>query len=193
MENHDEVEVLLKKYDGIIRKIVNRYKVSNFDKEDLYQAGQIGLFKAIKNFNSCFNVKLSTYAFKYIIGEVNREYNKLNLYGNVEYNKIRNYIFLHSNKTPEEICIDLNINKETFYDAVSRVDQVTYLEDEIRDQILDRKEELDLELNNDESILYQYYIVRNLTQSEIAKLLNVSQSTVSRSISKLKKKLKDYL
>ena len=35
MENHDEVEVLLKKYDGIIRKIVNRYKVSNFDKEDL--------------------------------------------------------------------------------------------------------------------------------------------------------------
>lgn len=193
MENHDEVEVLLKKYDGIIRKIVNRYKVSNFDKEDLYQAGLIGLFKAIKNFNSCFNVKLSTYAFKYIIGEVNREYKKLNLYGNVEYNKIRNYIFLHSNKTPEEICIDLNINKETFYDAVSRVDQVTYLEDEIRDQILDRKEELDLELNNDESILYQYYIVRNLTQSEIAKLLNVSQSTVSRSISKLKKKLKDYL
>lgn len=193
MENHDEVEVLLKKYDGIIRKIVNRYKVSNFDKEDLYQAGQIGLFKAIKNFNSCFNVKLSTYAFKYIIGEVNREYKKLNLYGNVEYNKIRNYIFLHSNKTPEEICIDLNINKETFYDAVSRVDQVTYLEDEIRDQILDRKEELDLELNNDESILFQYYIVRNLTQSEIAKLLNVSQSTVSRSISKLKKKLKDYL
>ena len=193
MENHDEVEVLLKKYDGIIRKIVNRYKVSNFDKEDLYQAGQIGLFKAIKNFNSCFNVKLSTYAFKYIIGEVNREYKKLNLYGNVEYNKIRNYIFLHSNKTPEEICIDLNINKETFYDAVSRVDQVTYLEDEIRDQILDRKEELDLELNNDESILYQYYIVRNLTQNEIAKLLNVSQSTVSRSISKLKKKLKDYL
>ena len=193
MENHDEVEVLLKKYDGIIRKIVNRYKVSNFDKEDLYQAGQIGLFKAIKNFNSCFNVNLSTYAFKYIIGEVNREYKKLNLYGNVEYNKIRNYIFLHSNKTPEEICIDLNINKETFYDAVSRVDQVTYLEDEIRDQILDRKEELDLELNNDESILYQYYIVRNLTQSEIAKLLNVSQSTVSRSISKLKKKLKDYL
>ena len=87
----------------------------------------------------------------------------------------------------------MHINKETFYDAVSRVDQVTYLEDEIRDQILDRKEELDLELNNDESILYQYYIVRNLTQSEIAKLLNVSQSTVSRSISKLKKKLKDYL
>ena len=193
MENHDEVEVLLKKYDGIIRKIVNRYKVSNFDKEDLYQAGQIGLFKAIKNFNSCFNVKLSTYAFKYIIGEVNREYKKFNLYGNVEYNKIRNYIFLHSNKTPDEICIDLHINKETFYDAVSRVDQVTYLEDEIRDQILDRKEELDLELNNDESILYQYYIVRNLTQSEIAKLLNVSHSTVSRSISKLKKKLKDYL
>lgn len=193
MEINDEVETLLKKYDGIIKKIVNRYKVSNFDKEDLYQAGQIGLFKAIKKFNSCFNVKLSTYAFKYIIGEVNKEYKKLNLYGNVEYNKIRNYIFSHSNKTPEEICIDLNINKETFYDAVSRVDQVTYLEDEVRDQIIDKKVELEVDLNNEEYILYQYYIVRNLTQSEIAKLLNVSQSTVSRSISRLKKKLKDNL
>lgn len=193
MEINDEVETLLKKYDGIIKKIVNRYKVSNFDKEDLYQAGQIGLFKAIKNFNSCFNVKLSTYAFKYIIGEVNKEYKKLNLYGNVEYNKIRNYIFLHPNKTPEEICIDLNINKETFYDAVSRVDQVTYLEDDVRDQIIDKKVEIEVDLNNEEYILYQYYIVRNLTQSEIAKLLNVSQSTVSRSISKLKKKLKDNL
>ena len=70
MENHDEVEVLLKKYDGIIRKIVNRYKVSNFDKEDLYQAGQIGLFKAIKNFNSCFNVKLSFLTPKYFKREL---------------------------------------------------------------------------------------------------------------------------
>lgn len=188
---NDEIEALLKQYEGIIRKIVNKYKVSSFDKEDLYQAGLLGLFKAIKNYNEEYNVKLTTFAFKYIIGEVNREYKKLNLYGRVDYNKIRNYVYLHSTYTPEEICKELKISIETFYDAVSRVDQVMYLEDDTRDSIIDSKAYIDLELDKDEELLYQYYVVRRLTQSEIAKLLNVSQSTVSRSIKKLKTKIKE--
>lgn len=193
MQANDEIETLLIKYDKVIRKIVSRYKVSNFDKEDLYQAGRLGLFKAIKNYNESFNVKLTTYAFKYIIGEVNKEYKKLNLYGKVEYNKIRNYVFLNNSKSPEEICRDLNISLETFYDAVSRIDQITYLEDDVRDQIVDKIDYIELDLDKDENLLYQYYIVRRLSQSEIGKLLNVSQSTVSRNISKLKKKLKGNL
>lgn len=188
---NDEIEKLLKQYEGIIRKIVNKYKVSSFDKEDLYQAGLLGLYKAIKNYKEEFNVKLTTFAFKYIIGEVNREYKKLNLYGRVDYNKIRSYVYLNSTLTPEEICKELNISIETFYDAMSRVDQVMYLEDEIRDSIIDNKAYIDLELDKEEELLYQYYVVRRFSQCEIAKLLNVSQSTVSRSIRKLKNKIKE--
>ena len=188
---NDEIEVLLKQYEGIIRKIVNKYKVSSFDREDLYQAGLFGLFKAIKNYKEEYNVKLTTYAFKYIIGEVNREYKKLNLYGRVDYNKIRSFVYLNSTLTPEEICKELNISIETFYDAMSRVDQVMYLEDDTRDSIIDNKAYIDLELDKDEELLYQYYVVRRFSQTEIAKLLNVSQSTVSRSIKKLKLKIKE--
>ena len=187
----DEIEVLLKQYEGIIRKIVNKYKVSSFDREDLYQAGLLGLFKAIKNYKEEYNVKLTTYAFKYIIGEVNREYKKLNLYGRVDYNKIRSFVYLNNTLTPEEICKELNISIETFYDAMSRVDQVMYLEDDTRDSIIDNKAYIDLELDKDEELLYQYYVVRRFSQTEIAKLLNVSQSTVSRSIKKLKLKIKE--
>ena len=188
---NDEIEVLLKQYEGIIRKIVNKYKVSSFDREDLYQAVLLGLFKAIKNYKEEYNVKLTTYAFKYIIGEVNREYKKLNLYGRVDYNKIRSFVYLNNTLTPEEICKELNISIETFYDAMSRVDQVMYLEDDTRDSIIDNKAYIDLELNKDEELLYQYYVVRRFSQTEIAKLLNVSQSTVSRSIKKLKLKIKE--
>ena len=188
---NDEIEVLLKQYEGIIRKIVNKYKVSSFDREDLYQAGLLGLFKAIKNYKEEYNVKLTTYAFKYIIGEVNREYKKLNLYGRVDYNKIRSFVYLNNTLTPEEICKELNISIETFYDAMSRVDQVMYLEDDTRDSIIDNKAYIDLELDKDEELLYQYYVVRRFSQTEIAKLLNVSQSTVSRSIKKLKLKIKE--
>lgn len=188
---NDEIEVLLKQYEGIIRKIVNKYKVSSFDREDLYQAGLLGLFKAIKNYKEEYNVKLTTYAFKYIIGEVNREYKKLNLYGRVDFNKIRSFVYLNNTLTPEEICKELNISIETFYDAMSRVDQVMYLEDDARDSIIDNKAYIDLELDKDEELLYQYYVVRRFSQTEIAKLLNVSQSTVSRSIKKLKLKIKE--
>ena len=188
---NDDIEVLLKQYEGIIRKIVNKYKVSSFDKEDLYQAGLLGLFKAIKNYKEEYNAKLTTYAFKYIIGEVNREYKKLNLYGRVDYNKIRSFVYLNNTLTPEEICKELNISIETFYDAMSRVDQVMYLEDDTRDSIVDNKAYIDLELDKDEELLYQYYVVRRFSQTEIAKLLNVSQSTVSRSIKKLKLKIKE--
>lgn len=190
METNDDIEFLIEKYEGIIWKIVNKYRVSSYDKEDLYQAGLLGLFKAIKNYKHEYNVKLITYAFKFIIGEVNKEYKKLNLYGKVEYNKIRNYVYLNNTLTPEEICQNLKISIETFYDAVSRVDQIMYLEDDVRDEILESRT-IDLDLDKEEEILYQYYVVRRFTQSEIAKLLNISQSTVSRNINKLKKKLKE--
>ena len=191
MDVNEDIEVLIEKYDGIIWKIVNKYKVSSFDREDLYQAGLLGLFKAIKNYKKEFNVKLITYAFKYIIGEVNKEYKKLNLYGRVDYNKIRTYIDLNNTKSPEEICKELKISLETFYDALSRVDQIIYLEEDVKDELLENRTYYELDLEKDEELLYQYYIVRHLTQGEIAKLLNVSQSTVSRNIQKLKKRLKD--
>ena len=98
---------------------------------------------------------------------------------------------MNNTLTPEEICKELNISIETFYDAMSRVDQVMYLEDDTRDSIIDNKAYIDLELNKDEELLYQYYVVRRFSQTEIAKLLNVSQSTVSRSIKKLKLKIKE--
>lgn len=40
--------------------------------EDLYQIGSIGLIKAIQRFDTSFEVRLSTYAVPYILGEIKR-------------------------------------------------------------------------------------------------------------------------
>ncbi len=40
--------------------------------DDLYQIGCIGFIKSIKRFNTDFEVKLSTYAVPYMIGEIKR-------------------------------------------------------------------------------------------------------------------------
>lgn len=62
------VEGNLKLVLSILKKFAN--KVDNLD--DLFQVGCLGLVKAIDNFDTSYDVKLSTYACPMIIGEIKR-------------------------------------------------------------------------------------------------------------------------
>ena len=62
------VEGNLKLVLSILKKFSN--KVDNLD--DLFQVGCLGLVKAIDNFDTSYDVKLSTYACPMIIGEIKR-------------------------------------------------------------------------------------------------------------------------
>lgn len=57
---------------GLVYSIVKRYTGRGYDLEDLVQIGAIGLIKAIKKFDSKFNVQFSTYAVPVIAGEIKR-------------------------------------------------------------------------------------------------------------------------
>ena len=57
---------------GLVYSIVKRYTGRGYDFEDLVQIGAIGLIKAIKKFDTQFNVKFSTYAVPVIAGEIKR-------------------------------------------------------------------------------------------------------------------------
>jgi RNA polymerase sigma factor (sigma-70 family) len=59
-------EELLKKYDLLIRKIVNKYYTRMLDKEDLYQEGVMGLLEARKRFDKDRGTRFSTYAYYWI-------------------------------------------------------------------------------------------------------------------------------
>ena len=59
-----------------------------------------------------------------MLGEINKEYNKLNIYGRSDYNKIRTFIEDNSNLSPEEICKALNISLDTFFKAISKIDKL---------------------------------------------------------------------
>ena len=58
--------------NGLIWSIVRRFSGRGYDIEDLYQIGSIGFIKAIQRFDTSFEVKLSTYAVPYILGEIKR-------------------------------------------------------------------------------------------------------------------------
>ena len=57
---------------GLIWSIVKRFTGRGYELEDLYQIGMIGFIKSVRNFDINFEVKLSTYAVPYILGEVKR-------------------------------------------------------------------------------------------------------------------------
>ena len=63
---------LIEDNNGLIWSIVRRFSGRGYEIEDLYQIGSIGLIKAIQRFDTSFEVRLSTYAVPYILGEIKR-------------------------------------------------------------------------------------------------------------------------
>ena len=63
---------LVKDNQGLIWSIVKRFTGRNYETEDLYQIGCMGFIKAIKRFDTSFEVQISTYAVPYILGEIKK-------------------------------------------------------------------------------------------------------------------------
>jgi len=57
---------------GLIYMVLERFKNSAYEYEDLFQVGCIGLLKAVDKFDFSFNVKFSTYAVPMVIGEIKK-------------------------------------------------------------------------------------------------------------------------
>lgn len=68
----DAMANLVENNQGLIWSIVKRFTGRGYELDDLYQIGMIGFIKSIRNFDINFDVKLSTYAVPYILGEVKR-------------------------------------------------------------------------------------------------------------------------
>ncbi len=56
----------------LVLSVIKRFKLKSANPDDVFQAGCIGLIKAIDNFDLSVGVKFSTYAVPMIIGEVKR-------------------------------------------------------------------------------------------------------------------------
>ena len=199
----------LLEYDGLIYSIISKYP-KRYDREDLYQVSMIGLIEALKHYDNNYNTKFSTFAYYYIVGEVNkyiRENNSLKVSKNLV--DLRNKILktkeiisqkLGREATNLEISLYLEVDEALVNEALS-YDEVTSLEDSYNEissydntsaEVLDLKNELDkLSLKEKELIYSRYY--EELTQSETSKVLGISQVQVSRNENKILKKLKTRL
>ena len=68
----EDMTKLIEDNSRLVWSIVRRFNGRGYDIEDLYQIGSIGFIKAIQRFDTSFEVRLSTYAVPYILGEIKR-------------------------------------------------------------------------------------------------------------------------
>lgn len=71
-KSEEAMEKIVENNSGLVWSIVNRFLGRGYPKEDLYQIGCIGLIKSIQRFDTSYDVKISTYAVPYIVGEIKK-------------------------------------------------------------------------------------------------------------------------
>lgn len=203
------MDELISSNEWLIRSIAKKFY--NVEWEDLYQAGCLGLIKAYNNYTDS-SVKFSSYAYKYVFGEMyelsvrcrNIKLNKyyLKLYKLV--NKARGVLTQNLGRevTLSDISAYLDIDLSEIEYVVTLTEDMFSLDDEYANiQVASN------EINEDEIILrdsinsldplssavISYRYMCDLTQSEVAEKLGISQVKVSRIESKSKSKILEYI
>lgn len=204
----DAKTALLKHNLPLIKSIVRRYQNKQIEYDDLMELGTLGLIKAINNYNHEFGVRFSTYAVPMIAGEIKRFIRdngaikvsrSLKAQNKLANDFIEQYRQTHENEPSiKEIAEFLRVDEtevvfildsskypvsiyaETEEDGLSLADKLAskenqddYIEKVVLREIIEKFDE------RDKKIVYLRYY-RDKTQSEIARILGVSQVQVSR-------------
>ena len=199
---------------ALVWSIVRRFANRGYEAEDLFQIGSIGLMKAIDKFDMSYDVRLSTYAVPMILGEINRfirDDGIVKISRSIKENnwKIKQAAgrFADANNrepTVEELVCATGLSKEDIVIAASAVKEPEYIDredytglelrleddkEEVINQILLEKLLGELKENERKLIEMRYY--QEKTQTEVAKMLGMSQVQVSRNEKKILAKLRN--
>lgn len=215
----DEITNLILNNEKLIYSITNYFKNYN-SREDLYQAGCLGLISAYKKYDPNMNCKFTTYAYPYILGEmrklvredkgikISREITKLNL-------KIEKAYVLLTQKlmkepTTYEIASFLEIPEYYVSEAILSLNKIKSIDEPVNgegkeftlqdvigesnniDDLILLRDSLN-KLTEDEKELINNRYVNDYTQSETSKIIGMSQVQVSRKEHKVLEKLKQKM
>ena len=176
--------VLIERNLRLVAHIVKKYQIPNKDIDELISIGTVGLIKAIDSFDASKGTRLATYASRCIENEI------LMLFRRNK--KQKGETFLH-----DPIGVDKEGNEISLIDVLSsdKDSVVEKVESNIQIRALYAKINTALSEREGEIIRMRYGLVdgKCKTQREIASLLGISRSYVSRIEKKALKKLKKEL
>ena len=163
--------------------LAKKYENTGFDIEDLVSIGSIGLIKGINTYKIDKNIKLATYASRCIANEI--------------------LMFLRKNKRKK---IEISLEDTLNYDAEGNelhLEDILGTEIDVVPQELENafdketlKREIDILDEREKEIMTLRYGLNNTmeyTQKEVAEMLGISQSYISRIEKKVVKKLQNIM
>ena len=173
-------QILIEHNLRLVAHIVKKYHVSDDERDDLVSIGTIGLIKAVNTFRPDKNIRLSSYASRCIENEILMH-------------------FRSAKKSAQDVSLSETIDTDKDGNQLTLLD-ILAVEDDILDN-LDRKlntQKLGQYIKDELTEREQRVIVmrygldgsKPVTQKDIAKLMNISRSYVSRIETKALKKLR---
>lgn len=205
----------------LVWSMVGRFSSSGKDKEELFQIGMIGLMQAIDRFDTTYDVRFSTYAVPLILGEIRRflrDDNPIKVSRTIAEHRKQIQTLQQGQ---EDISVDQIVEKtgltredvvlamasarpvtsiyETAYDSgesqVLLVDQLEGKEKPMEEELLEEQIlALAMQaLSAEEKNLIQMRFFENMTQTEIAGRLGMTQVQVSRREKKILQKMREFI
>ena len=197
LSKNEELDYLVKAKSGDIKArnvliehnlrlvvfLAKKYENTGFDIEDLVSIGSIGLIKGINTYKVDKNIRLATYASRCIVNEI--------------------LMFLRKNKKKKiEISLEETLNYDAEGNELHLEDILGTDEDLVPKEFETKvdKERLIKQINKlnkrEKQIMILRYGLNNgeeYTQKEVADMLNISQSYISRIEKKIIGNLQDIL
>ena len=196
-------------YEGLIYSIIKNYP-SKYDRDDLFQVGMLGLIDAYKHYDKNQNTKFSTFAYYYIVGEVNkyiRESSLLKVSRNLidlkrKIIKTKEVMEQRLGRSPTnlEVALFLEEEESTIEMALQATTDVEVIDenlegysyDDTSPTLMDLRDEIN-KLSDEEKKLLKARYYNEFTQMETSDILGISQVSVSRKEGKILQKLKTNL
>lgn len=178
--DEDARNLLIERNLRLVVYIAKRFDNTGIEMEELISVGSIGLIKAVKSYNSEKKIKLATYASRCIENEILMYLRKMV--------KTRAEVSLE-----EPLNVDWEGNQLVLSDILGTESDLLYkeLESNVENDIL---KDLYLKLDGrDRAIMgmrYGLYGIEEKTQKEIADMMHISQSYISRLEKKILNKLR---
>ena len=183
--NNDEKarNILIEHNLRLVVFLAKKYDNTGTDLEDLVSIGTIGLIKAISTYRLDKNIKLATYASRCIDNEIlmylrktKRKKTEVSFEDNLSYDSEGNELHLEDVLGTEKDVVTKNLDEEL-------------------DRHLMMLEIEKLPPRDKEIIEYRYGLNKHkeMTQKDVANLLGISQSYISRIEKKVIKKLKNII
>ena len=175
--------ILIERNLRLVAHVIKKYQHLDEDPEDLISIGTIGLIKSIITFNPEKNNRLGTYAARCIENEI--------LMMLRAKKKISKEISLY-----EPIGTDRDGNEIQLYDIIESEEPDAQSKIQLKDDVILLYEKVESILSPRERLVlkmrYGLYNHEEYTQREIAKVLGISRSYVSRIEKSAIKKLRDF-